>query len=308
MKDKQLNLLCNRFAKLIIIITLASIMMSLMCSCDIVNSSNEKPNNNGISLEQNFLNSCPVEANGTFDNDKMEIQFQNKSVKTITGWVGAIVYYDNDGNPIKGQQGNLLWGIRGNDTIAPNESSTWEYAIGVNYLAQARVYIYYVSFGDQTTWGCENLSETEALQYGEKFSIQRDLSQYYRGQCGLIDSEGNSEKSQIVEGYGIVLNLKNNSEQPIIAYEAIIVQYDVYGNPLKSSSDSSVYKTIKCSCVGFNPNTSDYHTYSYYKSTYYAEVYVYYVLFQDRTSWGYREYINATQALKYGAKFTLNKT
>ena len=305
MNNKQFYSLNKHFTKTLSTIILVLIML-VMCSCNSINNDNNT--NNEISIEQDFTKECPIEASGNFDENKITIEYKNNSAKNITSLVGAIVHYDNNDKPIKGSQGNLLWGIKCNDTIAPNKSSTWEYPISVTNLAQAKIYIYYVCFSDQTTWGHDNLSETEALQYGTNFSIQRDLSKYYIGQCGLIDSEGDSEKSQIVSGYALILNLKNNSTKAIIAYEAIIVQYDVYGNTLKGSSDSSVYKTIKCSPVEVNPNESDWHTYSYYKSTYYAEVYVYYVLFEDRTSWGYREYINPIQALKYGQKFVLNRT
>ena len=113
---------------------------------------------------------------------------------------------------------------------------------------------------------------------------------------------------KVRSGYGLILNLTNASDQPIIAYEAIIVQYDVYGNKLKGSSDTSFYKAIQCAPVDFEPDSSDFRRYSYYESTSYAEVYLYYVLFEDRTSWGYREYMNPVQAMKYGKKFVLERT
>ncbi len=306
MNNKQFYPLKKHFTTTLSTIILVLIVL-IMCSCTSINT-NEKPSSNNISVEQDFTNECPIEANGNFDENKIKIEYKNNSAKNITSLVGAIVHYDNNDKPIKGSQGNLLWGVKCNDIIAPNKSSTWEYPISVTNLAQARIYIYYVCFSDQTTWGHDNLSETEALQYGTFFSIQRDLSKYYIGQCGLVDSEGDSEKSQIVSGYAMVLNLKNNSTQSIIAYEAIVIQYNVYGDKLKGSSDSSVYKTIKCQPTGFEPNKSDFNTYTYYSNTNYAEVYVYYVLFNDRTSWGYRENITPLQALKYGTKFTLYRT
>lgn len=306
MNNKQFYPLKKHFTKTLSTIILVLIVLT-MCACTYVNTT-DKPSSNNIPVEQNFSISCPILADGTFDNSKMKIEFKNTSLKNITSWVGAILYYDTNGNTIKGSQGNLLWGIKGDDNIAPSKSSTWEYSLGTSNLAQARVYLYYICFNDNTTWGQENLSETDVIKYGTFFSIQRDLSQYYSGQCGLVDSEGDSEKSQIVSGYAMVLNLKNNSSQSIIAYEAIVIQYNVYGDKLKGSSESSVYKTIKCQPVGFEPNKSDFNTYTYYSKTNYAEVYVYYVLFNDRTSWGYRENITPLQALKYGTKFTLYRT
>ena len=289
-----------------LVVLLITLSMLLLCSCAI--PENKTSNTNEVPIEQSFSESCPIEAIGFFNDENMQIEFTNKSNKTITSWIGAIVYYDSNGKPIKGSQGNLLWGITGTDSIATNKSSTWEYAIGVNNFVQARLYIYFISFDNQTAWGREGISELQITTYGEKFSIQRDLSNYFLGDCGLVDSEGESEKSQIVDGLGLMLNLKNNSTQAIIAYEAIVIQYDVYGNKLKGTSDTSAYKTIKCSPIGFEPNKADFHTYTYYKSTRYAEVYVYYVLFEDGTSWGYREYINPTQAMKYGKKFVLERT
>lgn len=303
------NNLCKtkHLAKISTVVLIAFCML-MLCSCGGLGNTSNTTNTNEVPIEQAFLDSCPIEAIGFFNDDNMQIEFTNKSNKIITGWIGAVVYYDSNDQPIKGTQGNLLWGIKGNDTLAINKSSTWEYAIGVNNLVQARLYIYYVSFNDQTAWGREGISELQITTYGEKFSIQRDISNYFLGDCGLVDSEGESEKSQIVDGLGLILNLKNNSTQSIIAYEAIIIQYDVYGNKLKGTSDTSAYKTIKCSPIGFEPNKADFHTYTYYKSTRYAEVYVYYVLFEDRTSWGYREYINPTQAMEYGKKFVLDRT
>lgn len=289
-------------------VSLIAFSMLLLCSCGILENTTDTPNANDTPIEQSFSENCPIDAIGFFNDENMQIEFTNKSNKTITSWIGAVVYYDSNDKPIKGSQGNLLWGIKGTDTLPTNKSSTWEYAIGVNNLVQARLYIYYVSFSNQTAWGREGISELQVTTYGEQFSIQRDLSNYFVGDCGLVDSEGESEKSQIVGGFGLMLNLKNNSTQSIIAYEAIIIQYDVYGNKLKGTSDTSAYKKIKCSPIGFEPNKADFHTYTYYNSTSYAEVYVYYVLFEDRTSWGYREYINPTQAMKYGTKFVLDRT
>lgn len=289
-------------------VSLIALSMLLLCSCGFIGNSTNTPNKNDVPIEQAFVDKCPIEVVGFFNDDNMQIEFTNISSKTITSWIGGVVYFDSNDKVIKGSQGNLVWGIKGTDTITTNKSSTWEYKIGVNNLAQAQLCIYYVSFDNQTTWGREELSESQIAKYGEKFSIQRDLSNYFLGDCGLVDSVGDSEKSQIVDGLGVMLNLKNNSTQSIIAYEAIIIQYDVYGNKLKGTNDTSAYKTIKCSPIGFEPSKADFHTYTYYKSTRYAEVYVYYVLFEDRTSWGYREYINPTQAMKYGKKFVLDRT
>ena len=282
---------------------LIALSMFLLCSCGIFGNMTDISNTNKVSIGQAFSESCPIEATGFFNDENMQIEFTNKSNKTITSWLVAVAYYDINDKPIKGSKGNTLWGIKGTDTIATNKSSTWEYALGVNSFVQARLYIYFVSFDNQTTWGRDDISELQVTTYGAKFSIQRDLAKYFVGDCGLINAE-----SEIIGGYGLILDLKNNSSQSIIAYEAIVIQYDVYGNELKGPSDSSAYKAIKNSPIGFEPTANDIHVYSYYSSTRYAEVYVYYVLFEDRTSWGYRENINPAQAMKYGKKIVLERT
>lgn len=289
-----------------------ALCMGTLSACGILGSTSDTPSTGEspveVSLKEAFSASCPLQATGFFNDETIQIEFTNKSNETITAWTGAVAFYDKNDKVIKGSQGNILWGIKGTDVLAANRTSTWQYSIIAENPAQVRLYLYYVCFDNQTAWGREDLSEAQAITYGENFSIQRDLSEYYSGDCCMVDSEGYNEKSQIVTGYGLILNLTNASDQPIIAYEAIIVQYDVYGNKLKGSSDTSFYKAIQCAPVDFEPDSSDFRRYSYYESTSYAEVYLYYVLFEDRTSWGYREYMNPVQAMKYGKKFVLERT
>lgn len=138
---KTRNICKTKYLTKIVVIVLIAISMLSLCSCGILGNTSDTPNTNEVPIEQSFSESCPIEATGYFNDENMQIEFTNKSNKTITNWVGAVVYYDSNDKPIKGGQGNLLWGIKGTDTITTNKSSKWEYAIGVNNLVQARLYI-----------------------------------------------------------------------------------------------------------------------------------------------------------------------
>ena len=67
-------------------VVLIAFSMLLLCSCGIFGNTSDTPNTNEVPLEQAFLDSCPIDAIGSFDDDNMQIEFTNKSAKTITSF------------------------------------------------------------------------------------------------------------------------------------------------------------------------------------------------------------------------------
>ena len=123
-----------------------------------------------------------------------------------------------------------------------------------------------------------------------------DLSQYYSDDCPI----NMGEKTVILYDSDLQLIFVNSSDKKIIAYEAIVVLYDVYGEALKYAWNDSVYNKLTESPSGFSPQKEDIQFMSITDKVYTAEIYIYYVLFEDQTSWGYRNDLTIDDVQKYG--------
>lgn len=272
-----------------------------------MNFGSETNKENVVSIEQAFSTECPLHATGTFNDEKAMLTYENNSKKVVTNWGGCFVFYDAKSKIMVGEQGNSVWRFKNEDTLTVDVESTWEYTTNIAKAMNVLVYIYYAKFSDETTWGVEEPTEDQAIRYGKKFTLKKDLSKYYIGDYGLFIDEEGSERSEIMTGIGFVLNLGNNSSQPILAYEGIIVQYNVYGEKLRGENDSSFYKKLTRNTVNLKPGKFDFNLFANYQSTKYAEVYIYYVLYEDRSSWGYRD-VSVEQAMDNGKKFIIHRT
>lgn len=111
-----------------------------------------------------------------------------------------------------------------------------------------------------------------------------DLSQYYVEKCP-IDFSKNSTG---VGSSNLELHFQNVSDKKIIAYEAVFILYNVYGEPLIYTGNTTKYNKLSYTPTNFTTGAGDWHSCSINSQVYYAEVYIYYVLYEDTTSWGYR--------------------
>ncbi len=120
-----------------------------------------------------------------------------------------------------------------------------------------------------------------------------DLSQYYSNNCP-IELFANIHTD-------LTLVFNNVAEKKIIAYEAIVILYDVYGEGLRYAWNDSIYNKLSETPTGFVPQGKDYQYMAITDKVYTAEIYVYYVLFEDQTSWGCRQNITIDDIQKYCA-------
>ena len=121
-----------------------------------------------------------------------------------------------------------------------------------------------------------------------------DLSQYYIENCPITYDE----KTVIVSnGSDLQLALLNSSDKKIVAYEAIYILYDVYGEALKWAWSNSIYNKIAETPAVFTPGHQDIQYITIADKVYSADIYIYYVLFEDQTSWGQRKDITIDDIL-----------
>lgn len=111
-----------------------------------------------------------------------------------------------------------------------------------------------------------------------------NFAQYYVGDCPI----GFSKNATGVGSSSLELNFMNNSENKIIAYEAVFILYNVYGEPLLYTGNTTKYNKLAYTPTNFSAGKNDWHSCTINSQVYYAEVYIYYVLYEDTTSWGYR--------------------
>lgn len=130
-----------------------------------------------------------------------------------------------------------------------------------------------------------------------------DYDQYFVNDCPI----GLSDNSSGVGTSKLSLNFTNNSDSKIIAYEFIYIVYDVYDKPLIYLGDTDKYSKFAYTPINFVPNSGDYHSYSINSQVYYAEVYVYYALFEDRTTWGCRENISNEKIVEYATMYKVER-
>lgn len=103
------------------------------------------------------------------------------------------------------------------------------------------------------------------------------------------------------------LYFKNDSEKKIIAYEAVCILYNIYGEQLIYSGHISPYNQITETPVNFENGITDRLEYSFSSKVYYAEVYIYFALFDDQTNWGCRTGILTETILELGTKYKIER-
>lgn len=141
----------------------------------------------------------------------------------------------------------------------------------------------------------ENYNSSESKDKNDSDNINdkdsSDLSQYYSEDCPI------SLNANIHTDLTLVFN--NVTEKKIIAYEAVFILYNVYGEGLRYTWNDSIYNKLSETPTGFVPQGKDYQYISITDKVYTAEVYVYYVLCEDQTSWGCRDNITIEDIQKY---------
>lgn len=130
------------------------------------------------------------------------------------------------------------------------------------------------------------------------------FSQFYETDCpiGLLDN------STGISGSSININFENVSEKKIIAYEVIFILYNVYDVQLTPMYSDSPYYKQSYTPTNFAPQRNDFKDYNtLHSDLYYAEVYIYYVLFEDKTSWGCREDISNETIINLATKYKIER-
>ncbi len=136
------------------------------------------------------------------------------------------------------------------------------------------------------------LQERESTNTGENNydsstsdnNLNNNLSKFYIENCPITFDK----KTSIYSG-DLQLVLANSSDKKIIAYEAIYILYDVYGEALKWAWSDSIYNKIAETPSVFTPEHQDIQIITIADKVYSADIYIYYVLFEDQTSWGQRK-------------------
>ncbi len=149
-----------------------------------------------------------------------------------------------------------------------------------------------------TFTGCEFFSDNDNKDDTEKFA------QYYMESCPIeLCDNANG-----VSGSSINVNFWNVSDKKIIAYEVIFILYNVYDVQLTPMFSDSPYYKQSYTPTNFAPEHNDFKDYNtMHSDLYYAEVYIYYVLFEDKTSWGCRENISNETITKLATKYKVER-
>lgn len=130
------------------------------------------------------------------------------------------------------------------------------------------------------------------------------FAQYYTETCPIEFSKNGTG----VGSSSLDLDFVNRSDKKIIAYEFVYILYDVYDTPLVYYFQKDKYNKLKVTpTYDFSPNKGDFRQYNIDSQVYYAEVYVYYVLFEDKTSWGCREDISNETITKLATKYKIER-
>lgn len=91
----------------------------------------------------------------------------------------------------------------------------------------------------------------------------------------------------------------NSSDKKIIAYEVVFILYNVYGEALRFAWSDSIYNKLSETPYSFAPQLQDPQYVTITDAVYSAEIYVYYALFEDQTSWGLRQDVAIDDIQKY---------
>lgn len=129
-----------------------------------------------------------------------------------------------------------------------------------------------------------NFFDSDTL-FDESENENNDLSQYYIENCPMTFDE----KTVIVsESNYLQLIFINSTDKKIIAYEAVFILYNVYGEALKYSWNNSIYNKLAETPSAFYPEHQDIQYVDITDKVYSAEIYIYFTLFEDQTTWGKR--------------------
>lgn len=137
----------------------------------------------------------------------------------------------------------------------------------------------------------------------DKDDNAEDYGQYFVDDCPI----GFSEMGTGVGSSSLDLTFKNISGKEIIAYEAMFILYDVYDSPLIYLGDTTKYNKMSVTPTNFNSNGTYFKRYSTNSQVYYAEVYIYYALFEDRTGWGCRENISDEKIVEFSTMYKVER-
>lgn len=149
-----------------------------------------------------------------------------------------------------------------------------------------------------TFTGCDLFSDNDNKDDAEKFA------QYYTESCPIQLSQNGSG----VGSSSLDLSFSNYSDKKIIAYEFVYILYDVYDAPLVYYFQKDKYNKLQVTPkYDFSPSKGDFRQYNIDSQVYYAEVYIYYVLFEDKTSWGFRENISNETITKLATKYKIER-
>ena len=144
--------------------------------------------------------------------------------------------------------------------------------------------------------------KTESSSNNNTENDAENFSQYYVDECPIRLTTN----SYIIYEF-LGLYFKNNSDKKIIAYEAVCIFYNVYGNELIPIGHITPYNQISETPINFENGKTDFHEYRGASNVYYAEVYIYYTLFDDQSDWGCRTDISTEKILELGTKYKIER-
>lgn len=144
--------------------------------------------------------------------------------------------------------------------------------------------------------------KTESKSNDNTESGTENFSQYYIEECPL-----SLNSSYFFYDTALELKFKNESDKKIIAYEAIFVLYNIYGEKLIYSYNNTVYNKIVETPIGFEAGKSNTYEISINSKVYSADVYIYFALFNDSTTWGCRTDITIEQIIELGTYFRFER-
>ena len=149
---------------------------------------------------------------------------------------------------------------------------------------------------------CEWLDSNDNIE-----SDEENHSQYFTEECPISLTEKSYIWTLSPNSVAMQLYFKNDSDKKIIAYEAACILYNVYGEKLIYGGHITPYNQITETPINFESGKTDRIEYTFSSKVYYAEVYIYYVLFDDQTNWGCRTDITTEKILELGTKYVLER-
>ncbi len=156
-------------------------------------------------------------------------------------------------------------------------------------------YSRYTSEKKRVTFILQEKNNADTSEHDSNSNLNNNLPEYYIENCPITYDE----KTVIYPaGSDLQLVLINASDKKIIAYEAIYVLYDVYGEALRWAWSDSIYNKITETPTAFTSGNKDIQFITITDKVYSADIYIYYVLFEDQTSWGQRKDITIDDILQ----------